>query len=103
MHLHQDPILAMEEEEEEIKPSRVGEKMEREALMVRGSLREEESFILVDFHGHGRPWSLGGAAARGERWEKSVREWSVKEMSKGEWRWPAKGFYRGREWWQPSH
>ncbi|KAK1681394.1 hypothetical protein QYE76_042242 [Lolium multiflorum] len=33
MHLHQDPILAMEEEEEERKPSRVGEKKEREALM----------------------------------------------------------------------
>ena len=41
MHLHQDPILAMEEEEEEIKPSKVGEKMEGEALMVRMSLREE--------------------------------------------------------------
>jgi hypothetical protein len=46
----------MEEEEEEIKPSRVGEKMEREALMVRMSLREEGSCILDDFHGHGRPW-----------------------------------------------
>jgi hypothetical protein len=46
--------------------------------MVRGSLRKEGSFILVDFHGHGRPWSLGGAAARGERWEKSVREWRLK-------------------------
>ena len=75
MHLHQDPILAMEEEEEEIKPSTVGEKMEREALMVRGSLREEGSFILVNFHGHGRPWSLGGAAARGVGEEESVREW----------------------------
>ena len=41
MHLHQDSILAREEEEEERKPSRVGEKKEREALMVRMSLREE--------------------------------------------------------------
>ena len=41
MHLHQDPILAMEEEEEERKPSRVGEKKEREALMVGMNLREE--------------------------------------------------------------
>jgi hypothetical protein len=47
----------MEGEEEEIKPSKVGEKMEGEALMVRMSLREEGSFILVAFHGHGRPWS----------------------------------------------
>jgi hypothetical protein len=51
--------MLVEEEEEEIKPSRVGEKMKRDALMVRRSLREEESFILVDLHGHGRPWSLG--------------------------------------------
>jgi hypothetical protein len=56
----------MEEEEEERNPSRVGEKKERDALMVRGSLREEGSFILVDLHGHGRPCEQGGAAARGE-------------------------------------
>jgi hypothetical protein len=68
MHLHKDPILAMEEEEEERKPARVGgEESERDALMVRMSLREEGSCILAVFHGHGRPWSLGGAAARGER------------------------------------
>jgi hypothetical protein len=48
----------MEEEEEERKPARVGgEESERNALMGRGSLREEGSFILVAFHGHGRPWS----------------------------------------------
>jgi hypothetical protein len=68
MHLHQDPILAMEEEEKERKPARVGgEESERDALMVRMSLRKKGSFILAGFHGHGRPWSLGGAAARGER------------------------------------
>jgi hypothetical protein len=79
----------MEEEEEEIKPSRVGEKMEREALMVRRSLREEGSFILVDIHGHGRSWLLGGAAARGGGQGESVREWRVRKMSKGEVEWPA--------------
>jgi hypothetical protein len=57
----------MEEEKEERKPSRVGEKEERDGLMVRRSLREEESFILVDFHGHGRPWKLGEQHFRGER------------------------------------
>jgi hypothetical protein len=68
MHLHQDPILAMEEEEEERKPSRVREKeRERDALMVRMSLREEGAASRSSFHGHGRPWLLGGAAARGER------------------------------------
>jgi hypothetical protein len=65
----------MEEEEEEIKPSRVGEKMEGEALMVRMSLREEGSFILVAFHGHGRPWEQGEHHFRGEVEEESVREW----------------------------
>jgi hypothetical protein len=34
--------------------------------MVRGSLREEGVASWRGFHGHGRPWSLGGAAARGE-------------------------------------
>ena len=62
MHLHQDPILAMEEEEEERKPSRVGEKKEREALMVRRSLREEGASSWSAFHGHGRPWEQGAAA-----------------------------------------
>jgi hypothetical protein len=57
----------MEEEEEERKPARVGgEESERNALMGRGSLREKESCGLVCSHGHGRPWSLGGASARGE-------------------------------------
>jgi hypothetical protein len=65
----------MEKEEEEINPSRVGEKMERESLMVRGSLREEWSFILVAFHGHGRPCKQEAAAFRGEVEEESVREW----------------------------
>jgi hypothetical protein len=55
MHLHQDPILAREDEEEERKPSRVGEKKEREALMVRRSLREEGTSSWSSFHGHGRP------------------------------------------------
>jgi hypothetical protein len=77
----------MEEEEEEIKPSRVGEKMEREALMVRMSLREEESCILAGFHGHGRPCEQGGAAARGNKkgleWLEWRKEWRVKKMSKG--------------------
>ena len=91
MHLHQDPILAMEEEEKERKPARVGgEESERKALMVRGSLRKEEIFFLVDFHGHGRPWSLGAAAFRGERWEKSVREWRVKRNDQRRREWPAK-------------
>ena len=81
MHLHQDPILAMEEEYEEINPSRAGERKERDALMVRMSLREEESFILVDFHGHGRPWEQGAAAARGREEEESVWEWRVRKMS----------------------
>jgi hypothetical protein len=75
MHLHQDPILAREEEEEERKPSRVGEKKEREALMVRRSLRERESFILVACHGYGRPWEQGEHHFRGEVEEESVREW----------------------------
>jgi hypothetical protein len=46
--------------------------------MVRGSLREEGSFILVDFHGHGRPWEQGAAAARGREEEESVWEWRNK-------------------------
>ena len=77
--------------------------------MVRGSLRKEGSFILVAFHGHGRPWSLGGAAARGEVEEKSVREWSgeKKNGSKGRWSGRPSPFYRGRgvaasfiDWWR---
>jgi hypothetical protein len=32
----------------------------------------------------------------GRKGEEGMREWSVKEMSKGEWRWPAKLLYRGR-------
>jgi hypothetical protein len=47
----------MEEEEKERKPARVGgEESERDALMVRMSLRKKGSFILAGFHGHGRPW-----------------------------------------------
>jgi hypothetical protein len=65
----------MEGEEEEIKPSKVGEKMEGEALMVRMSLREGESFILVACHGYGRPWEQGEHHFRGEVEEESVREW----------------------------
>jgi hypothetical protein len=65
----------MEEEEEEIKPSKVGEKMEREALMVRGSLREEGVASWRGFHGHGRPCKQGGAAARGRRRGGSGCEW----------------------------
>jgi hypothetical protein len=54
MHLHQDPNLAREEEEEERKPSRVGEKKERDALMEKGSLREgERASSWRAFHGHG--------------------------------------------------
>jgi len=52
--------------------------------MVRRSLREEGSCILDDFHGHGRPWKLGGAAARGKKkgreWVKWRNEWRVKKM-----------------------
>jgi hypothetical protein len=62
MHLHQDPILAREEEEEERKPSRIGEKKERDALMERGSLREGESFILESFSWPWPAMKLGGAA-----------------------------------------
>jgi hypothetical protein len=62
MHLHQDPNLAREEEEEERKPSRVGEKKERDALMERRSLREGESFILESFSWPWPAMKLGGAA-----------------------------------------
>jgi hypothetical protein len=32
----------------------------------------------------------------GRKGEEGMREWSVKEMSQGEWRWQAKLLYRGR-------
>ena len=51
--------------------------------MVRGSLRKEGVASWRGFHGHGRPWLLGGAAFRGGGEEESVREWRVKKMSKG--------------------
>ena len=92
MHLHQDPILAMEEEGEERKPSRVREKKERDALMVRGSLRKEGVASWRGFHGHGRPWLLGGAAFHGGGEEESVREWRVKRNEAKGRRWPARRY-----------
>ena len=49
--------------------------------MVRGSLRKEGVASWRGFHGHGRPWLLGGAAFRGGGEEESVREWRKRNES----------------------
>jgi hypothetical protein len=64
--------------------------------MVRRSLREEGTSSWSSFHGHGRPWSLGGAIFRGEGRRRvcgsEERSGKWKEMRQRRREWPAKLF-----------
>lgn len=52
-----------------------GEESERDALMVRRSLREGSASSWLAPMAMARPWSLGAAAFRGGVEEESVWEW----------------------------